>query len=75
MRTNARRRVVQKRLGMVALSGAVALSGGCMVGPDYVKPKAEVVRLPTRRIANGRRPSRRIICRAASGGRSSTIPS
>ena len=41
MTTNARKRVIQTRLGVVVLSGAVALSGGCMVGPDYVKPKAE----------------------------------
>ncbi len=41
MKTTARKRVIQERLRVVVLSGAVALSGGCMVGPDYVKPKAE----------------------------------
>jgi NodT family efflux transporter outer membrane factor (OMF) lipoprotein len=41
MKTTARKRVIQERLRAAVLSGAVALSGGCMVGPDYVKPKAE----------------------------------
>jgi NodT family efflux transporter outer membrane factor (OMF) lipoprotein len=41
MRSNARKRVIRKRLGAVVLCGAVALSSGCMVGPDYVKPPAE----------------------------------
>jgi NodT family efflux transporter outer membrane factor (OMF) lipoprotein len=41
MRKDARNRGVRKRLGVAVLSTAVALSSGCMVGPDYVRPKAE----------------------------------
>jgi NodT family efflux transporter outer membrane factor (OMF) lipoprotein len=41
MSTTTRQRVIRKQLGLVVLAGAVALSSGCMVGPDYVKPKAE----------------------------------
>ena len=41
MSTTARQRVIRKQLGLVVLAGAAALSGGCMVGPDYLKPKAD----------------------------------
>src|ERR1700687_4997582 len=41
MRSNARKRVLGERFALAVLSGAVALSSGCMVGPDYVKPTAE----------------------------------
>jgi NodT family efflux transporter outer membrane factor (OMF) lipoprotein len=41
MSTTTRQRVIRKQLGLVVLAGAAALSSGCMVGPDYVKPKAE----------------------------------
>ncbi|MCP6768944.1 hypothetical protein NL529_29275, partial [Klebsiella pneumoniae] len=34
-------RVIRSQLGLAVLAGAAALSSGCMVGPDYVKPKPE----------------------------------
>jgi NodT family efflux transporter outer membrane factor (OMF) lipoprotein len=35
-------RLVGRRVGLAALAGAMALLSGCMVGPDYVKPKVQV---------------------------------